>query len=236
MKMNDVTQSHSGRLSTQADGFFSSFFSERKDNRSYLNDLQFYGARTEIIKQDMPANAVYLIEHGLVKLVRETQNGSRMIIGLRHRDWLIGAPTVLLDRSYNFTVIAVVPTVLRCILKKDFLDHIKRNEQFSWHIHQLLSQQVFDQMKRVESMGCLSAEIRLMRFLLDTVREIEPLQSGTPDNFTLPLTNQELAQLLMITPEHLCRVLKKLEQKGFIRHGNGSLIVAFPSGLSQATA
>ena len=234
MKTKFHASLQAGRQDTQADGFFSSFFADRKNNLYYRDPVQFYPAKEEIVKQDTPSNAVYLIESGLVKLLRQTPNGNKVIIGLRHRDWLIGAPTVLLDRPYNFTVIAVIPALLRRIPRKDFLDHIKKNEQFSWHVHQLLSQQIFDQMKKIEAISFLPAEDRLMRLLVDTVREMETTGSGTPGNVTLPITNQELAQLLMITPEHLCRVLKSIEQKGLIKHDKGALVVADPAGLLQA--
>ena len=38
------------------------------------------------------------------------------------------------------------------------------------------------------------------RFLAETAREMEPLGSDKPDGFALPLSNQGLARLLMITP------------------------------------
>jgi len=236
MKTKFLASLQADRQDTQADGFFSSFFANRKNNLYYRNPEQLYPAKAEVVKQDTPANAVYLIESGLVKLLRQTPNGNKVIVGLRHRDWLIGAPTVLLDRPYNFTVIAVIPTRLRGIPRKDFLDHIKKNEQFSWHVHQLLSRQIFDQMKKIEAISFLPAEDRLMRLLVDTVREMETTGSGTQGNFTLPITNQELAQLLMITPEHLCRVLKGIEQKGLIKHDKGALVVTDPAGLLQAAA
>jgi CRP-like cAMP-binding protein len=233
MKRKPPASSRSSKHDRQADSYFSAFFGERRNNLYYRNHVLLYPARAVIVKQNTPANAVYLIEHGLVKLVRETSEGNQVIIGLRHRDWLIGAPTVLLDRPYNFTVMAVVPTLLRGIPKKDFLDHIKKNEQFSRHVHRLLSQQIFDQMKKIEALSFLPAEERLVRLLSDTVREMEPLGSGAPGSFTLPLTNQELAQLLVVTPEHLCRVLKRMEQKDLITHNKGALIVTNPAGLSQ---
>jgi CRP-like cAMP-binding protein len=236
MERKLVASSPPGREDTQADVFFSSFFADSKNNPCYRNHVQLYPAKAVIVKQETPANAVFLIEHGLVKLVRETSKGNKVIIGLRHRDWLIGAPTVLLDRPYNFTVIAVVPTLLRGIPKKDFLEYIKKNEQFSLHVQRLLSQQIFDQMKRIEAMKCLSAESRLARLLDETVREMEPLGSEKPDCFALPLSNQELAQLLMITPEHLCRVLKKTEQKGLISRAKGSLVVTDLKGFFQNAA
>jgi CRP/FNR family transcriptional regulator len=236
MKTKPLISFRAGKQETQADDFFSSFFADLKNNLYYRYPVQLCPAKAEIVKQDKPANAVYLIESGLVKLLRQTPNGNKVIIGLRHRDWLIGAPTVLLDRPYNFTAIAVIPSLLRGIPRKDFLDHIKKNEQFSWHVHQLLSRQILDQMKKIEAISFLLAEERLMRLLADTVREMETAVSGTPDNFTLPITNQELAQLLMITPEHLCRVLKGIEQKGLIKHDKGALVVIDPAGLLQAAA
>ncbi len=171
-----------------------------------------------------------------MKLVKENSKGIKVIIGLRHRDWLIGAPTIFLDKPYNFTVIALLPTMLREIPKEDFLEHIKKDERFSQHVQRALSQQVFDMMNWVEAMKCLSAENRLMRFLAKTVREMEPFGLDKPDGFALPLSNQELAQLLMITAEHLCRVLKKIENKGLIRHSKASLVVTDPARLFQLAA
>jgi len=225
MKQKPLAPSSSGTPDTQADVFFSSFFPDPKKNFHYRNHVQFYPARAVIVKQESAADIVYLIEQGLVKLVRETSMGNKVIMGLRHRGWLIGASSVLFDRSDNFTSIAVVPTLLRRIPKDDFLEHIKKDEQFSRHIQRALSQQISDQMKWVEAMKCLSAENRLVRFLAETASETEPLGSDKPDGFALPLSNQELAQFLMITPEHLCRVLKKTEKKGLIRRSKGSLIV-----------
>lgn len=236
MKQKPLASSPSGIRDTQADVFFSSFFADSKKNPHYRNNVQLYPARAVIVRQETPANAVYLIEHGLVKLVREDSKGEKVIIGLRHRDWLVGAPTILLDKPYNFTVIAVLPTMVREIPKEDFLEHIKKDEQFSQHVQRALSQQVFDLMKWVEAMKCFSAENRLVSFLAKTVCEMEPFGSDKPDGFALPLSNQELAQLLMITPEHLCRVLKKTEKKGLVRHAKGSLVVTDPAGLFQLAA
>jgi CRP-like cAMP-binding protein len=233
MKLKPLESSSMGTQNTEADFYFSSFFADPKKNPYYRDRVRLYPAKAMIIKQETAANTVYLIEHGLVKLVRETSTGNKVIIGLRHRNWLIGAPTILLDRPYNYTVIAVLPTMLRDIPKKDFLDYIKKDEQFSLHVQHVLSQQIFDLMKGIEAMKCLSAENRLVRFLTETIHEMKPLGSDKPDGFVLPLSNQELAQILMITPEHLCRVLKKTEKKGLVRHMKGSLVVTEPSSLSQ---
>jgi CRP-like cAMP-binding protein len=194
--------------------------------------VQTYPAHATVFFQDTPANTVYLVEHGVVKLVRVAPNGHHVIIGLRRRHWMIGAPSVLLEKPYSFTGITLVPSSLRGIPAKDFLDLAKENKEFSWYLLQMLSRKIFNQMKNVETMSCMSAQERLERFLCDMIDELKPVGSGAT-SLSLPLNNRELALLLAITPEHLCRVLKEMEQKGIIRRDNGILTVTDSESLVQ---
>ncbi len=214
----------------QLDDAFESLFSNAENAGFDKGIVQAYPARSVIFKQDTQPQAVYLIEQGLVKLVRVVASGPSIIIGLRRRHWLIGAPSALLGQSYSFTAITVVTSSLRCIAAKDFLHFAKTDEQFSWYLHRLLAKQVAKQMKGVEAMNCLSAKDRLKFFLRDMIDD-QNMVGSEPSNFSLPLTNNELAQLLAITPEHLCRVLKEMRQDGLMRCTKGVLTVTDPDGL-----
>lgn len=216
--------------------FFKSFFNEPQNHRNYFGEAQICPAKAVIFKMDTPSNAVYHLEQGLVKLVRVTSNGNQVIVGLRYRDWLIGAPAVLLDKPYSYTAIAVVPSLIRGIPKKRFIDLVKMNAQFSWHINQQLSQQISNHMKQVAALSYLSAQKRLELFLSDMIRELEPTGKYKPDSFPLPFNNQELAQILMITPEHLCRILVAMEKKGLVQRRKGDLVVADPTSILQKTS
>lgn len=208
------------------------FFSIPRNSAYNRSFVQTYPAHATVFLQDTLANTVYLVEHGVVKLVRVAPNGHHVIIGLRRRHWMIGAPSVLLGKPYSFTGITLVPSSLRGIPARDFLDLAKENKQFSWYLLQMLSRKVFNQMKKVEAMSCMSAQERLERFLCDMIDELKPV-GAEPASLSLPLNNTELAQLLAITPEHLCRVLKEMEYKGIIRRDNGILTVTDPESLVQ---
>lgn len=209
---------------------FESFFNKPENSEHDRGIVQKYPAQAVIFHQGTPSHAVYLIEHGLVKLVRAMSKGQHIIVGLRRRHWLIGAPAVILNKPYSFMAITLVPSSLRYIQAQDFLDLAKTNAQFSWNVHQLLAQQIFEQMKNAEAMTCMSSQDRMKYFLCDMMDEQKLMGSG-PADFSLPLTNKELAQLLAITPEHLCRVLKAMEQKGLISRARGVITVTAPSGL-----
>jgi CRP/FNR family transcriptional regulator len=213
--------------------FFKTFFSDPVDKKYGQGVVLTYPRQTTIFHQGMQPNAVYLIENGMVKLVRSMPSGKHIIIDIRHL-WLLGAPAVLLGQPYSYTAITLVPSSLRCIHAKDFLDLAKTNEQFSWHLQRLFAWQIFKQMKNAEAMRCMTAEDRMNHFLCDMLDELKPTGLDLT-SFSLPITNKELAQLLAITPEHLCRVLKEGKQQGLIKHVKGILTVTDAVGLYKKT-
>ncbi len=208
-----------------SDGFFTTFFNHPQNHHHSCGRAQEWPAQSVIFTQDTPAVAVYLIEGGLVKLARVTSSGNQVIVGLRHRSWLMGAPAVFLDKLYSYTAIPVLPTVIRSIPRASFLELVKKDEQFSLQVHRLLSQNIFNQMNKMEETSYLSARKRLLVFLSGIIRDLEAAASSTHETFALPLTNQDLAQLLAITPEHLCRVLKGLEDDGLLKRNSGTVIL-----------
>jgi CRP-like cAMP-binding protein len=52
----------------------------------------------------------------------------------------------------------------------------------------------------------------------------------TKVRFKLPMKHWEVAQLVGITPEHLCRLQRQMEQEGLLQRENGWLII---SGLDR---
>ena len=232
MKKTSLKLPNSASRQVPVSDHLESFFSNPKNCAHSRSFVQTYPAHASIFHQDTPANTVYLVEHGVVKLVRVAPNGHHVIIGLRRRHWMIGAPSVLLEKPYSFTGITLVPSTLRGIPAKDFLDLAKENKEFSWYLLQMLSRKIFNQMKNVEAMSCMSAQERLERFFCDMIDELNPVRSK-PASFSLPLNNKELALLLAITPEHLCRVLKEMEHKGIISRENGILTVTDSESLVQ---
>jgi CRP-like cAMP-binding protein len=223
MSKKTATPSQPGEKTLADDALFSLFIKVKSDGYDE-GGIKAYPAQAEIFKQDTPSNRVFLIEQGLVKLVRIASNGSQVIIGLRRRPWLIGAPAVLLNKAYSFTAVTLIPSAIHAIPAKVFLKLATTNKQFSSHLHRLLSQEIFNHMRNVEAVSCMSAEDRVMRFLSD-------LTAGQTSSgkkrvvFSLPLTNRELAELIAVTPEHICRVLKTMERKGLIRRESNSLII-----------
>lgn len=210
----------------QSSAFFDSFFTERNCNTYGWGPLQTYPPYTEIIKQDDPSNAAYFIHEGIVKLSWIDQCGHEMIAGLRYRDWIIGAPSVLLKKSYSFTVTTLEKSVLRCISAKNFLYLVRTNPKFVIHILRILCQEYFTQGKKLGILGCVSGRDRLKHLLCQFIRDVYK-QSPMHEKIKvhLPLKHKEIAQIIAVSPEHLSRLLKELEMQKVIRREKEDIIL-----------
>jgi CRP/FNR family transcriptional regulator len=212
--------------------FFYTFFKEHEDELVGCGPSQPYPSGTEIYREDALAEVVYLIERGIIKVSRIDLNGKETIVGLRSRHWLLAAPTVFLGTSYLYTATTVTPCHLRPITAKCFFHVLKTNEAFSREMYRLLSQEVISNLRKVEEVSCMSANDRVMQFLRQLDAELSPNKSQAHDLFQIPLKQYELAQIVGVSPEHLCRVVKELEQEGIVT-GTKRMLTIRSSSLRQ---
>jgi CRP/FNR family transcriptional regulator len=177
---------------------------------------QEYPAGTKLLQQGSSAHAVYFIERGLVKLTRLESAGEEVIVGLRFRGWLLGAASVILQEVYPVTATTLTDSHIRRIPAENFSRMVKTNGQLSWYLHQMHSREVYDWVVQVSGLGCLLARRRLEQ-LLWQLKQAEVLVNAKDGRIQLPITQVEMAQLLAVTPQYLCRLLKELEAEGQIQ-------------------
>jgi len=213
--------------------FFNNFFGRSENNGDRWSHVQTYPPQTEIYHQGDAAEGVYLIECGVVKLTRSASNGKEIITDIRRRSWLIGTTAVVLGTNYSNTVVTLTPSSLRFIPANVFLDLLKKDGELSRQIIFLLSLDVVKERKGMEVIGCMSARERLEYLFCELMLEQEPPELHRSAEFPVSLRNQELAEIIAVTPEHLCRVLKEMERSGVIRRSKGTVRVTDCMGLLE---
>lgn len=213
----------------QPDAYWDSFFSIPEKNDQGWSPIQVWPAGADIFQQETLADAVYFIECGLVKLTRREQNGHEVIICLRPRHWLLGAASVLLEQPFVTTATTVTQCSLRSISSTNFLNLMKTDTGFSLQLCRMLSKELRDQAIRVGQLGCASSKNRLENFLCGLIHQHKLTELQDPLELQLQLKSEELAQLIAISPEHLCRLLKKMEEQGLIMRDKEMLIIKNPA-------
>jgi CRP/FNR family transcriptional regulator len=206
--------------------YFDSIFSSPGKVREWWGPPATYPKGVTLYRQDAPSTNVYFIERGLVKLTRIDEDGHEIIAGIRRRYWLVGAPAVLLKKQYSFNVTTLVECRLRVISADGFLRLVRNDEKFYMELTRILSQEIYEQAKMLISLGCMPARDRLMQLLGDFILEMErPLDPVKQFRLSIPLKHKELAQMIAITPEHLSRLLGRMEAEGFIAREKNAIII-----------
>ena len=95
----------------------------------------------------------------------------------------------------------------------------------------MLSEALRCSMVSISERSCLSGRQRLEKFLLRLVYAQNRVDRQAPVKIQMNLKNWELAQLLAITPQHLCRLIKQLENEGILMRNNGWLILPEPERI-----
>jgi len=212
-----------------------SFLSNSEDMRSGFGKwgiVRNYGSRSELLQQGTPADDVYLIHDGLVKLVWGDATGKQTILGLRSSGCLIGVAAVVTAEPCAMGAVTLVPSVLERITAEKFLHRLQTDSDFAWKIHQIQSREVHEQLNWLAEMACSSARSRLGN-VFRRLTEIGNVHTdGKKSRVRLPLKQKEVAELIAVTPEHLSRLLHDLSRAGLLHLRNGWIIIPNSQALA----
>ncbi len=188
---------------------------------SGLAPAQKYPAGIGLFKQGMMPFEVYLIEAGLVKLTHNEGNGKELVVGLRTPNWIVGAAAVILNAKHGFSAETLTGCQIRCIPAPFFLNLLHNDTEFAWHFQQVQSHELFDQLSQLVGIGCRSARHRLEQLLSQLISSLGLKAGEIKIQLQLPLKHRELAELIAVTPEHLSRLLKKMQLEGIVQRDKG---------------
>jgi CRP-like cAMP-binding protein len=190
-----------------------------------------YPSRSELFQQGTPADDVYLIHEGMVKLVWGESTGKQTILSLRASGSFIGVPAVVTGEPYLTSAVTLVPSILERIPAEKFLLRLQTDPDFAWKVHQIQSREVHEQLNWLGEMACCSARSRLQNFL---GRLTEVQKDGKRSRVRLPLKQKEVAELIAVTPEHLSRLLHELSRDGLLQLRRGWIVIPDPQAFAAS--
>jgi CRP-like cAMP-binding protein len=192
-----------------------------------------YPSGSELFQQGTPADDVYLIHQGMVKLVWGEANGKQTILGLRWDGCLIGVPAVVTGEPCPTSAVTLVPSVMERITAEKFLQRLQTDPEFAWQVHRIQSREVHEQLNWSGEMACCSARSRLRRFFSRLTEVSKVQRKGAHSRVRLPLKQREVAELIAVTPEHLSRLLHELSKDGLLHLRDGWIVIPDPEALGS---
>lgn len=190
-----------------------------------LGFSQSYPAGVSLFIQGVPAQTVGFVEDGLVKLMRCESHAEDVIVAIRGNGWPLGSTAALLQIPHIVTAETLTRSNILMVPADRFLALVRTDERLSLELHHIHASEVVDLVSLAAGLGALSARDRLLNLIGQTLTAAHVHDAPGPLRVTLPLKYSELARAVMTTPQHLARVLRRLEDDNLVVRQKGWLVI-----------
>lgn len=169
------------------------------------------------------AQHLFALNAGLVKLVKSLENGKERIIRILFPGDLFGLEA-LNEAAYPLTAVILQDSEICSVPRDQFFSFLRSNPDISINMVRLLVNEIAEIRTQMTTMSFKDARMRVATFLLSLISPDEKA-SVSSCALTLPLTSQEIAEILELSPETVSRAWNALRQEGLIEKRGRRLVV-----------
>ena len=178
------------------------------------------------------AQHLFALHAGLVKLVKSLENGKDRITGVLFPGQLFGLEA-LSDPTYPLTAVALRDSEICAASRDEVVVFLHSNPQIALGMVRFLVAEVGRVRAQVTDMSFKDARMKVATFLLSLVNS-DPVPHDGLITLTLPLSRQEISEVLELSPETISRTLASLRQQELIVARGRHITIQNLEGLQAA--
>ena len=162
--------------------------------------------KTNLFMQEQPADAVYNITEGMVRLYKLLPDGRRQIVGFALPGDFLG---LAMDDHYGFSADAI-GTVTACRFSREaFSNIVDEKPHLLRRLHEFATHELHLAQDQMVMLGRRTAEEKVATFLIG-LRDRWARISGASVTVSLPMSRQDIADFLGLTIETVSRTMSQL--------------------------
>lgn len=188
---------------------------------------------TVIYAAGSPADRIFFVESGLVKLCKRGDDGKEIVLHIVGPGELFGEQSVLSNTTQDLSAEVMETGTIYSIPRDLFLNFCQLQRDMWFQFSQFTLQQARKLERRVELLCLKDVEQRILLTMADLAQSIG--SSPNPGEYAIPLSQSELASYIGATRETTSTTLNMLERRGLIQLGRRLLIVPSLSAVIAAT-
>ncbi len=195
---------------------FESLDDEELEALSELTFTRSFSKDGIIILAEEEGNTLFIIKRGQVKVSIVSEEGREVILSLLGAGTVFGELSLLDGKPRSANVTATEETDLIMLRRADFVQLIYKMPQIATALLAELATRLRKTDRQVEGLALLDVTSRISETLLQLAADqgVETANGVVIENRP---THQELANMSGTTRETVSRVLKRLENQGYIK-------------------
>ena len=182
-----------------------------------------------------PVAHVFLLKEGWVTSSITLPNGARQIVRVHLPGDILGTPSMASPRAAE-TLIAVTAAVIAPISLIAIRRLFTGAPRLGMALFLEAQQERILLMDRVTSLGRTSAAQALGAFLLYVHDRLDAIGQVHDGSFVLPLTLEQIADVLGVTPTHVHRTFRELKDRDLVLRSGSEMTLVDPDRMRQFAA
>jgi len=178
------------------------------------------------------AQHLFALHAGLVKLVKPLENGKERITGVLFPGQLFGLEA-LSDPVYPLTAVTLRDSEICAASREEIAIFLQSNPEIALGMIRFLVGEVGRVRTQVTDMSFKDARMKVATFLVSLVAS-DPAPDDGHVTLTLPLSRQEISEVLELSPETISRTLAAFRREQLIIARGRHLTIQNLKGLESA--
>lgn len=193
---------------------------KRLASRAY----QWHAAKGEaVFLPDQPANTVYILKEGRVKIAACATDGREHIISILHPGEIFGE-LALAEGKRNSLAVTLEPSYICAVALDHFQEVLQGNPNFNLQITKMIGRRLSKVQSRLTALCFKSASERIQGFIGDLAEEYGR-RIGQEIEVELHLKHEEIAQLTATSRQTVTSVLNELSKQNIIDYDRRRILI-----------
>jgi len=218
-----TTSSSSSPQSSPVGEFFNKLSPAALQDFQSMQFPSSYAANVVIFSEKDPAQGVYIVLDGEVRVSLNSSEGRRLSLAIARRGEVLGMASTLAGSPYDMTAETLYPAKVAHIGRRDFLNFLTRHPEAYQAVIEELSRSVTKACDQLRTVGLsATAPEKLARLLLDWSNNGQATECGGR-RFRFSMTHEEIGEFIGASRETVTRTLSTFKHRHLVDF-KGSMI------------
>ncbi|MGA8944006.1 MAG: Crp/Fnr family transcriptional regulator [Thermoactinomyces sp.] len=203
---------------------FSEMTEEELGKIAQITDLRHYPRNSTIFVEAQERTTIYFIQSGSIKITRVDNNGNEQVITLLQKGDMFPHVGFFDDSPYPGTAQTITDCKLLAISIKDFDRLLNSNPQMAKSVMKIMARKILQLQSRLQVVISGDVHQKVVMSLLRLVQEYGIVKEDGI-LISIPLTHQDLANMLGMSRESVNRVLNQLKKEKILNINRKGILI-----------
>ena len=212
-------------------GIFSDLLNNQKDKITCIMNLNRYVKRQILFLEGNSSHYIYAIKSGTVKIFKTGEDEKPHILRILNEGDLLAFDAIY-SKEYQYSAETIECSEICMMRKEDFIALLKKDANLAIELIKVLTRELEEARCYIRDLTTGTAAKKIAHFLLSSPHTLTNSSTKVMEKAViLPLSRQELSEMLGLSPETISRTLSQFEKDRIVKVNGKKILICNPQKL-----